>query len=93
VIDIHTIKPLDRETIRRAALETGALVVAEEHLVDCGLGVRVAQAVAELCPCPIEFVGLTTYAESGTPDGLLDKYGMRAANLVAAARRVLERKA
>jgi transketolase len=93
VIDIHTIKPLDREAIRRAALETGALVVAEEHLVDCGLGVRVAQAVAETCPCPIEFVGLTTYAESGTPDGLLDKYGMRAANLVAAARRVLERKA
>ena len=93
VIDIHTIKPLDREAIRRAALETGALVVAEEHLVDCGLGVRVAQAVAETCPCPIEFVRLTTYAESGTPDGLLDKYGMRAANLVAAARRVLERKA
>ncbi|MGO9095296.1 MAG: transketolase family protein [Bryobacteraceae bacterium] len=93
VIDIHTIKPLDRETIRRAALETGALVVAEEHLVDGGLGVRVAQVVAETCPCPMEFIGVTTYAESGTPDGLLDKYGMRAANLVAAARRVLERKA
>jgi transketolase len=93
VIDIHTIKPLDREAIRRAALETGALVVAEEHLVDGGLGVRVAQAIAETCPCPMEFVGLTTYAESGTPDGLLDKYGMRAGNLVAAARRVLERKA
>jgi transketolase len=92
VIDIHTIKPLDREAIRRAALETGALVVAEEHLVDCGLGVRVAQVAAETCPCPIEFIGLTTYAESGTPDGLLDKYGLRAANLVAAARRVLERK-
>ena len=93
VIDIHTIKPLDREAIRRAALETGALVVAEEHLVDGGLGVRVAQAAAQTCPCPMEFIGLTTYAESGTPDGLLDKYGLRAANLIAAARRVLERKA
>ena len=92
VIDIHTIKPLDREAIRRAARETGALVVAEEHLVDGGLGVRVAQVVAETCPCPIEFIGLTGYAESGSPDGLLDKYGLRAVNLVAAARKVLERK-
>jgi transketolase len=92
VIDIHTIKPLDREAIRRAAQETGALVIAEEHLVDGGLGVRVAQAVAETCPCPIEFIGLTGYAESGSPDGVLDKYGLRAANLVAAARKVLERK-
>jgi transketolase len=92
VIDIHTIKPLDRDALRRAAVETGALVVAEEHLVDGGLGVRVAQAVAETHPCPIEFIGLTGYAESGSPDGLLDKYGLRAANLVAAARKVLERK-
>jgi transketolase len=92
VIDIHTIKPLDREAIGLAARETGAVVVAEEHLVDSGLGVRVAQAVAETSPCPMEFIGLSTYAESGTPDGLLDKYGLRAANLVAAARRVLARK-
>ena len=46
VVDIHTIKPLDREAIERAAAETGAIVVAEEHLVDSGLGVRVAQVVA-----------------------------------------------
>jgi len=60
--------------------------------VDGGLGVRVAQVVAETCPCPMEFVGLTGYAESGSPDGLLDKYGLRAVNLVAAARKVLARK-
>ena len=66
VIDMHTVKPLDRETIRRAAAETGAMVVAEEHLVDGGLGVRVSQVVAETVPCPMEFVGLhDTYAESG----------------------------
>ena len=73
VIDMHTVKPLDREAIARAARETGAIVVAEEHLVDGGLGVRVAQVVAETRPVPMEFVGIqNTYAESGTPDELLD---------------------
>jgi transketolase len=67
-------------------------VVAEEHLVDSGLGARVAQAVAELSPCPMEFVGLNGFAESGTPDGLLDKYGLRAANVAAAVRKALGRK-
>ncbi len=92
VIDVHTVKPLDREMLARAAAETGALVVAEEHLVDSGLGVRVAQAVAETAPCPMEFVGLTGYAESGPSDGLLDKYGMRAAAIAAAARKAIARK-
>ncbi|MGD0013493.1 MAG: transketolase C-terminal domain-containing protein [Bryobacteraceae bacterium] len=92
VLDMHTVKPLDFAAIRRAAEETGAIVVAEEHLVDAGLGVRVAQAVAETRPCPMEFVGLTGYAESGSPDGLLDKYGLRAVNIAAAVRKVLERK-
>jgi len=92
VVDFHTVKPLDRDAVARAAAETRAIVVAEEHLVDGGLGVRVAQVVTETNPCPMEFVGLTAYAESGTPDQLLDKYGMRAANIVAAAHKVLERK-
>jgi transketolase len=92
VVDMYSVKPLDRDAILRAANETGAIVVAEEHLVDGGLGVRVAQAAAELCPCPMEFVGLTCYAESGAPDELLDKYGLRASNLVSAARKVLQRK-
>jgi transketolase len=92
VLDFHTVKPLDREAIRRASTETGAIVVAEEHLVDGGLGVRVAQAAAETRPCVMEFVGLTGYAESATPDQLLDKYGMRAANIAAAVRKVLARK-
>lgn len=92
VLDMHTVKPLDREAIRRAAGETGAIVVAEEHLVDGGLGVRVAQVVAQTIPCPMEFVGLTGFAESGSPDALLDKYGMRAPNVAEAARKVLGRK-
>ncbi len=92
ILDMFTVKPLDREAIRRAAVETGAIVLAEEHLVDSGLGVRVAQVVAETHPCPMEFVGLAGYAESGSPDALLDKYGLRARNIVEAARSVLNRK-
>jgi len=93
VIDMHTIKPLDRDAITRAAKETGALVVAEEHLMDGGLGVRVAQVVGETHPAVMEFVGINnTYAESATPDQLLDKYGLRAVNVVTAARRALGRK-
>jgi len=93
VIDMYSIKPLDREAIGRAAGETGAIVVAEEHLVASGLGVRVAQVVAETHPCPMEFVGIQdTYAESGTPEELLAKYGLVASNVVAAAKRVLGRK-
>lgn len=92
VVDMHTVKPLDREAILRAA-QTGAIVVAEEHLVDGGLGVRVAQVVVENSPCPMEFVGVQdTYAESGQPGELMDKYGLVARDVIAAARKVLARK-
>ena len=93
VLDMHTVKPLDREAIRKAAVETGAIVVAEEHLVDTGTGVRVAQVVAETAPVPMEFVGIQdTYAESGQPDELLEKYGLAAKDVAAAIRKVLARK-
>src|SRR5215469_13728825 len=93
VLDMHTVKPLDRDAIARAAAETGAIVVAEEHLVDGGLGVRVAQAVAETHPCVMEFVGIQNrYAESGQPEELLDKYGLVARDIAAAARKVIARK-
>jgi transketolase len=93
VIDMYSIKPLDRAAIERAARQTGAIVVAEEHLVSTGLGVRVAQVAAETHPCPMEFVGIQdTYAESGTPDELMAKYGLVARDVAAAARRVLKRK-
>lgn len=93
VIDMYSIKPLDRATIQQAAKDTGALVVAEEHLVETGLGVRVAQVVAETGPCPLEFVGIQdTFAESGSPEELMEKYGLVAKNVVAAAKRVLARK-
>lgn len=93
VIDMYSIKPLDRDAVARAARETGAIVAAEEHLTDGGLGVRIAQVTAETTPCVMEFVGVNNvYAESGTPDELLDKYGLRAVNIAAAARKALARK-
>ncbi len=93
VLDMHTIKPLDRDAIAKAAAETGAIVTAEEHLVDAGLGVRVAQVVAETHPCVMECVGIqNTYAESGPPEALLEKYGLVAKNIVEAARKAISRK-
>ena len=66
--------------------ETGAIVVAEEHLVDSGLGVRVAQIVAETNPCLMEFVGIhDTYAESGSPEALLEKYGLTSTKITEAS--------
>jgi transketolase len=93
VIDMHTVKPLDRDAIARAAAETKAIVVAEEHLVDGGLGVKVAQVVAETHPCAMEFVGIhDRYAESGQPDELLEKYGLVARDVAAAVRKVIARR-
>ncbi len=93
VLDFHTIKPIDRDAIERAAKETRAIVVAEEHLVDCGLGTRVAQVVAQTAPCAMEFVGIDNrYAESGTPEELLKKYGLVASEIVAEARKAIARK-
>jgi transketolase len=92
VLDVHTIKPIDREALARAARHTGAIVVAEEHMHHGGLGSAVAMALAEVAPAPIEFVNLgDRYAESGKPEDLLVKYGMTAEAIVAAADRVLAR--
>jgi len=93
VLDMHTIKPLDDEALAGAARECGAIVTAEEHLLDGGLGAQVAKSVAASHPVPMEFVGIqNTYAESATPDQLMEKYGLTAPYIVAAVKRVLQRK-
>jgi transketolase len=93
VLDMHTVKPLDSAALERASHETGAFVVAEEHMHHGGLGSAVAQALVAGTPAPVEYVDLgDRYAESGKPDDLLAKYGMTAKNIVAAADRVLARK-
>ena len=93
VIDMPTVKPLDDAMVRAAAEETGAIVVAEEHLLHGGLGAVVAQAVGRLHPCPLEFVALAdSYAESGEPEALMRKYGLTAESVTTAIRRVLARR-
>jgi transketolase len=93
VIDMHTVKPLDRDAIRAAAEETGALVVSEEHLAHGGLGSVVAMAIAEMKPVPIRYVNLgDLFGESGSPDALIEKYGMTADNVVKAAKAALAAK-
>jgi transketolase len=94
VLDMHTLKPLDTEAVENAARQTGAIVTAEEHLLEGGLGSIVARTVVERSPVPMEFVGIrNTYAESGQPDELLEKYGLTPADIVRAARAVVNRKA
>lgn len=93
VLDMHTIKPIDEAAIQRAAQETGAIVTAEEHLLDGGLGSVVARVVAERQPVPMAFVALRdTYAESGKGDELLEKYGLTPAAIVKAVEQVRTRK-
>ena len=93
VIDMHTLKPLDDAAVAQAARECGAIVTAEEHVLEGGLGAQVARAVASSHPVPMEFVGIrNTYAESGTPDQLMEKYGLTPPHIANAVRAVLRRK-
>ncbi|MFA6132056.1 MAG: transketolase family protein [Patescibacteria group bacterium] len=93
VINCHTIKPLDTKTILAAAKQTGAIVTVEEHMVAGGLGSAVAELLAEHCPVPMEFVGVKDkFGESGKPEELLEKYGLKAKDIMAAAIKVIKRK-
>lgn len=93
VINMHTLKPLDEAAIAKAASETGAIVVAEEHLAQGGLGSRVAQIVAKQKPVPMEFVNLgDRYAVSGKAEELLQRYGLTARDIEDSVKRVVKRK-
>jgi transketolase len=93
LINLHTIKPLDVQAIVDSARKTGAVVTAEEHQINGGMGSLVAQALAMHCPTPIEFVGVNdSFGESGTPDQLMKKYGLESENIIAAVKKVLQRK-
>lgn len=90
VLDVHTVKPLDVETLSAAAKRTGRVLVVEEHLAHGGLGSAIALALAQACPVPMAFVNLgDRFAESGSPGALLEKYGLTYPAVVAAARRLL----
>ena len=83
VINIHTIKPIDKELIIKAAKETKAIVTAEEHSIIGGLGSAVTEVVSEACPVPVLRVGVKdVFGESGTPNELLERYGLTAEAIV-----------
>ena len=93
VINMHTLKPLDESVVFKAASETGAIVVAEEHLAQGGLGSRVAQTAAREKPVPMGFVNLgDRYAVSGKAEELLQIYGLTASDIEESVKSVIKRK-
>jgi len=93
VINIHTIKPLDEEAILKSVAKTGCVVTAEEHNIFGGLGESVARTLAVNNPTPQEFVGTKdTFGESGTPEQLMEKYGLNSKSIVEAVKKVIKRK-
>jgi transketolase len=93
VINMHTVKPLDKEVIIKAARETGAIVTAEDHQIHGGLGSAVAECLVQSLPTPQEFVAVNdTFGESGKGVELMEKYGIARGDIVKAVKRVLKRK-
>ena len=93
VVNNHTIKPIDEKTLIEVAKKTGAIVTAEEHQVQGGMGSAVAEVIANGNPVPMEFVGVqNTFGESGGAVELMEKYGLQAVDIVAAVEKVLKRK-
>lgn len=93
IINIHTIKPLDAEAILKSVAKTGCVVTAEEHQMNGGLGDSVCQLLALNNPVPVEMVAVNdSFGESGTPDQLMEKYGLNANAIVEKALKVIARK-
>ena len=93
VINIHTIKPLDRDAIIKSIKKTKCVVTAEEHMLNGGLGESIAQLLSRELPTPLEMVGVNdTFGESGTPRQLMEKYGLTSSDIFKASKKVLTRK-
>jgi transketolase len=93
VVNVHTIKPLDEKTILASVRKTGAVVTVEEHQVTGGLGGAVAEFLSRALPTPMEYIGMpNSFGESGQPDELLNKYGMKAKHIKEAVNKVIARK-
>lgn len=93
VLNVATIKPLDEEAVWRLAHETKAIVTVEEHQIKGGLGGAVAECLAVHYPVPIEFIGVhDVFGQSGTPEELIEHYGMGESHIITAVRKVILRK-
>lgn len=94
LVNVHTVKPLDEEAVLRSARKTGCVVTAEEHQMNGGLSESIARLLAQKQPLPMEIVAVNDlFGQSGTPDELLDEYGLGVDDIVKAAKRALNRKA
>ena len=90
VLNVHTVKPIDRDAILNSARKTSRVVTAEEHQKNGGLGDSVAQILAEEHPCPMAFIAVDdSFGESGTPEQLLEKYSLSTQNIVKAAQALM----
>jgi transketolase len=93
VMNLSTIKPLDTEAIIVLAKEAKAIVTVEEHQIACGMGSAIAECLSVSYPVPIEFIGVQdTFGQSGTPEELIEHYGMGTSHIIKAVEKVLQRK-
>ena len=93
IINIHTIKPLDKDAVIKSVSKTRCVVTAEEHMLNGGLGDSIAQLLSREMPLPLEMVGVNdTFGESGTPRQLMEKYGLTSIDIVNAVKKVILRK-
>jgi transketolase len=93
LINIHTIKPLDVDAVLSSVSKTKAAVTAEEHFLNGGLGESIAQTIVRNNPVPVEMVGVDdTFGESGTPEELMEKYGLNAKSIIEACKKAIQRK-
>jgi transketolase len=93
VLDMVSVKPIDEDAITRAAKETGAIVTAEEHQINAGLGSAIAEVVVKHAPVPMEFIGMKDrFGTTGQPEELAKLFNLTAADIAAAAERAIQRK-
>jgi len=92
VVNMATLKPIDEEMIAACARQTGAIVTAEDHSIHGGLGGAVAEALVRTAPCPMEMIAMCDFGQSGEPDELAQHFGLDAAGIARAVRRVVARK-
>ena len=93
VINLHTVKPLDEETVIKAAAKTGRVITAEEHQIAGGMGSAVAECLTQNCPVPMRRIGVRdSFGESGRPEELMKQYGLAAVDICAAARALCKKR-
>lgn len=93
LINIHTIKPLDKDAVLKSIKKTKCVVTAEEHMLNGGLGDSIAQLISREMPVPLEMIGVDdTFGESGSPRELMEKYGLTCSNIIEAVHRIIKKK-